>query len=124
MIKNKKKLGYYNRPLTKTRRVLDIKAVLGRMTDLMKKNCSVYYATNNWMIVIGDGKAREHRMMTDKIIELDQLLIPSSQMTKKDAERFIKRQKSIMKAGYPWKENVSPTFPSGLIGHVCHYKCK
>ena len=27
---------------------------------------------NNWMIVIGDGKARGQRMMTDKITELDQ----------------------------------------------------
>ena len=50
-------------------------------------------ATNNWMIVIGDGKARGHRMMTDKIIELDQLLIPSIQMTKKEAERFMKKTK-------------------------------
>ena len=45
------------------------------------------------MIVIGDGKARGHRMTIDKIIELDQLLIPSSQMTKKEAERFIKKTK-------------------------------
>ena len=30
------------------------------------------------MIVIGDGKVRGYKMMTDKIIELDQLLIPSS----------------------------------------------
>ena len=46
------------------------------------------------MIVIGDGKARGHRMMIDKIIELDQLLIPSSQMTKKEAERLIKKTKN------------------------------
>ena len=45
------------------------------------------------MIVIGDGKARGHRRMTNKIIELDQLLIPSSQMTKKEAERFMTKTK-------------------------------
>ena len=33
-------------------------------------------------------------MMTDKIIELDQLLIPSSHMTKKEAKRFMKKTKS------------------------------
>ena len=32
-------------------------------------------------------------MMTDKIIELDQLLISSSQMTKKEAENFMKKTK-------------------------------
>ena len=32
-------------------------------------------------------------MMTDKITELDQLLIPSSQMTKKDAEKFMNKTK-------------------------------
>ena len=32
-------------------------------------------------------------MMTYKIIELDQLLIPSSQMTKKEAKRFMKKTK-------------------------------
>ena len=32
-------------------------------------------------------------MMTDKIIELDQLLILSSQMTKKEGERFMKKTK-------------------------------
>ena len=39
-----KKQGYYNRQRTKTRRALGIKAVLGRMTDLRKKNCSVHCA--------------------------------------------------------------------------------
>ena len=53
-----KKQGYYNRQWTKTVRALGIKAVLGRMTDLRKKNCSVHCATNNWMIVLGDGKSR------------------------------------------------------------------
>ena len=33
-------------------------------------------------------------MMTDKIIELDQLLISSSHMTKKEAKRFMKKTKS------------------------------
>ena len=73
-----KKQGYYNRQWTKTRRALGIKAVLGRMTDLRKKNCSVHYATNNWMVVLGDGKARRQRMITNKINELDQLLLPAS----------------------------------------------
>ena len=31
--------------------------------------------------------------MTEKVIEVDQLLIPSSQMTKKEAERFMKKTK-------------------------------
>ena len=76
--KKQKNLRYYNRPWTKTRRALGIKVVLGRMIDLRKKNYSIHCTINNWMIVIGDGKARGHRMMTDKIIKLDQLLIPSS----------------------------------------------
>ena len=78
--KKPKNIGYYNRPWTKARRALGIKAVLGRMTDLRKNNCLVHYATKNWMIVIGDGKAKRHKMMTDKITELDQLFIQSSQM--------------------------------------------
>ena len=61
--------------------------------DKLEKNFSVHYATNNWMIVIRDGKVKGHRMMTDKIIELDQLLILSSQITKKEAERFMKKNK-------------------------------
>ena len=92
--KKPKKHGYYNRPWTKTRKALGIKAVLGRMPNLMKKNSSVHCATNNWMIVIEDGKAKGHRMITGKIIELDQLLIPSSQMTKKEVERFMKKIKN------------------------------
>ena len=66
-----KKQGYYNSQWTKPRRVLGIKAVLGRMKDLRKKNCSDHYATNNWMIIIGDGKTKGQRMMTEKINELD-----------------------------------------------------
>ena len=68
--------------------------MLGRMTDLKKKNCSVHCATNNWMIVLGDGKARGQRMITDKINELDQLLMPASQMTKNEAIKFMKKTKS------------------------------
>ena len=79
--------------MDKDKRALGIKAVLERMTDLRKKNCSVHCATNNWMIVIGDEKARGHRMIIDKIIELEQLLIPSSQMAKKEVERFMKKIK-------------------------------
>ena len=78
----------------KTRRALGIKAVLGRMTDLRKKNCSIHCATNNWMIVLGDGKARGQRMIIDKINELDQLLMPASQMTKNEAIKFMKKTKS------------------------------
>ena len=78
-----KKQRYYNRQWTKTRRALGIKAVLGRMTYLRKKNCSVHCATKNWMIVLSDGKARGQIMITDKINELDQLLLPASQITKK-----------------------------------------
>ena len=89
-----KKIGYYNRQWTKTRRAVGIKAMLGRMTDLRKKNSSIHCVTNNWMIVIGDGKARGHKMMTGKIIELDQLLLPSSQMTKNEAVKFLKKTKN------------------------------
>ena len=89
-----KKQGYYNRQWTKTRRALGIKVVLGRMTYLKKKNCSVHCATNNWMIILGDGKARGQRMLTDKINELDQLLMPASQMTKTEAIKFMKKTKS------------------------------
>ena len=89
-----KKQGYYNRQWTKTRRALGIKAMLGRMTDLRKNNCSAHCTTNNWMIVLGDGKARRQRMITDKINELDQLLLPASQMTKTEAIKFMKKIKS------------------------------
>ena len=68
--------------------------MLGRMTDLKKKNCSVHWATNNWMIILGDGKARGERMLTDKINELDQLLMPASQMTKTEVIKFMKKTKS------------------------------
>ena len=68
--------------------------MLGRMTDLRKKNCSVQCATNNWMIVLGDGKAKGQRMITDKINELDQLLLLASQMTKNEATKFMKNTKS------------------------------
>ena len=77
----------------KTKRALGIKAMLGRITYLRKKNYSINCATNNWMIVIGDGKARGHKMMTEKIIELDQLLLPSSQMAKNEAAKFMKKRK-------------------------------
>ena len=53
-----KKIGQLNRQWIKTKRALGVKAVLGRITDLRKNNCSVHYATNNWMILIGDEKAR------------------------------------------------------------------
>ena len=89
-----KKQRYYNRQWTKTRRTLVIKAVLSRMTDLKKKNCSVHCATNNWMIVIGDGKARGQIMITNKINELDQLLMLASQITKNEAIKFMKKTKS------------------------------
>ena len=54
----------------------------------------VHCATNNWMIILGDGKARGQRMLTDKINELDQLLMPASQMTKTEAIKFMKKTKS------------------------------
>ena len=89
-----KKQGYYNRQWTKRRRTLGIKAVLGRMTDMRKKNCSVHCVTNNWMIVLDDGKARGQKMITKKINELDQLLMPASQMTKNEAIKFMKNTKN------------------------------
>ena len=46
------------------------------------------------MIVLGDGKARGQRMITNKINELDQLLMPASQMTKNEAIKFMKKTKS------------------------------
>ena len=89
-----KKQGYYNRQWTKTRRALGIKVVFNRMKNLRKKNCSVHCATNNWMIVLGDGKVRGQRMITYKINELDQLLLPTSQITKNEAIKFMKKTKS------------------------------
>ena len=64
------------------------------MTDLRKKNCSVHCATNNWMIILGDGKSRGQRMITEKINELDQLLMQTSQMTKNEAIKFMKKTKN------------------------------
>ena len=64
------------------------------MTDLRKKNCSVHCATNNWMIVLGDGKAIGQRMITEKINKLDQLLMQTSQMTKNEAIKFMKKRKN------------------------------
>ena len=43
------------------------------------------------MIIIGNGKARRRKMMTEKINELDQLLLLASQMTRTEAERFMKK---------------------------------
>ena len=64
------------------------------MTDMRKKNCSAHCATNNWMIVLGNGKARGQRMITEKINELDQLLMQASQMTKNEAIKFMKKTKN------------------------------
>ena len=89
-----KKQGYHNRQWTKTRRGLWINAVFGRMTNLRKKNCSVHCATNNWMIIIGNGKVGGQRMMTEKINALDQLLLLASQMTKDEAPKFMKKTKN------------------------------
>ena len=51
--------------------------VLGKMKDLRKKNCSVHSTTSNWMILIGDVKARGYRIMNEKITDLDQLIFSS-----------------------------------------------
>ena len=58
------------------------------MIDLRKKNYSVHYATNKWM------EARRQRMMTEKINELDQLLLSASHMTKDEATKFMKKTKN------------------------------
>ena len=63
------------------------------MTDLRKKNCSIHCFTNNWMIIIGDGKVRGHRMLNEKIVEIDQLIIHASQTTKEEAVRIMKKDK-------------------------------
>ena len=70
-----------------------MKAVLGRMTYLRKKNCLIHYATDNWMITMGNGKARGHRILNEKIAKIDQLIIPTSQMTKAKAVRIMKKTK-------------------------------
>ena len=70
-----------------------MKVVLGRMIDLRKKNCSINCATNNWMIIIGYGKSRGHQMLNEKIAEIDQPIIPTSQMTKVEAVRIMKKTK-------------------------------
>ena len=58
--------GHLNMQWIKTKSALGMKAVLGRITGLRKKNCSIHYATNKWMIIKGDGKARGHRMLNEK----------------------------------------------------------
>ena len=68
--------------------------MLGKMIYLRKKSCTVHCATNKWMIVIGDGKTKGHKMTTNKIIELDQLLFLSSHMTKNEAAKFMKKTKN------------------------------
>ena len=85
--------GYYNRQWTKTRRALGIKTILGRMAYLRIKNCSVHCLTNNWMIIIGNRKVRGQKMMAEKINELDWLLLPTSQMTRVEVERVVKKTK-------------------------------
>ena len=70
-----------------------MKAVLGRITDLRKKNCLIHYATDNWMIIMGNGKARGHRILNEKIAKIDQLIIPTSQMTKAKKVRIMKTTK-------------------------------
>ena len=42
-----KKIGKLNRQWIKTKRALGVKAVLRRMINLRKKNCSIHCATNN-----------------------------------------------------------------------------
>ena len=42
-----RKISQLNRQWIKTKRTLRVKAVLGRMTNLRKKNCSIHCATNN-----------------------------------------------------------------------------
>ena len=68
--------------------------MLDRMIDLRKKNCSIHCATNNWMIVISDGKARGQGMITKKINKLDQWLLLAGQMTKNEAKNFMKKTKN------------------------------
>ena len=80
-----RRYNQFNMQWIKIRRALGIKEVPGRMIDLIKKNCLVHCATNNSIIIIGDGKARGHKIITEKIIVLDQLIIPVSQMTKIEA---------------------------------------
>ena len=63
------------------------------MADLRKKNCSIHCATNNWIIIIGDGKERGYRMLNEKMAEINQLIIPASQMTKAKAIRIMKKTK-------------------------------
>ena len=64
-------------------------------------------------------------MMTEKITELDKLLLPASQMAKIEASRIMKKTKNDNEG---WitigKKNVKINFQSGLTGHVSHYnKC-
>ena len=46
------------------------------------------------MIVLGNGKAKGQRMITEKINELDQLLMQASRMTKNEAIKFMKKTKN------------------------------
>ena len=76
------------------------------------------------MIVLGDGKAKGQRMIIDKINELDQLLMPASQITKNEAIKFMKKTKSDSEGSITLGKRCNPNCPSGLKGHVYHYKCK
>ena len=70
-----------------------MKTVIRRMTYLKKKNCSIHYAIDDWMIIMKDGKARGHQMFNEKITEINRLIIPTSQMTKAEAIKIINKTK-------------------------------
>ena len=59
-----------------------------------KKELPSPLCTNNWIIVLGNGKARGQRLIIEKINELDHLLLSVSQMTKNEATRFMKKTKN------------------------------
>ena len=86
-------LGAHMRPYSYMYRAPHRDGVLQRMTNLRKKNRSIHCATNNWMILIRDGKSIGYRMMNEKITELDQLIFPASQAMRTEVARIMKKTK-------------------------------
>ena len=88
-----KKIVQLNKQWIKTKRALGVKAMLGIMTNLRKRNCSVHYAISNLMMLIGDGESRGYRMMNENITKLDQLIFPASQAMRTEATKTMKKTK-------------------------------
>ena len=58
------------------------------------------------MIIVGDRKAKGQKMMIEKINELDQLLLPASQMIRAEAEKVMKKTKNNSEGWIPIGKNM------------------